>query len=416
MRFPLSGIVAVRVYLSSDHTIDVSRTTTAAALPRYGDSVSLHGLLEHPAGVRNPGGIDFGSALGRREISASMLVRRAEEMRLLPRSGRSGNLFLGLAYSLRQHVIDSSHRALPLREAGALNGILLGERADLPAALRDSFERTGTSHILATAGLHVGMVVVILLGLQLFFTVTRKLSVWVTLCALCFYVVMAGGRPSVSRAVVMAAVYLVGLILEREPDLFNALSVAALILLILHPLSLTDPGFQLSFATVITIVLWMPFAKGWLESLRGQIPGDGRRSRIARRIVESITVCFLLAVASQLGSGPLVAYYFHIISPISIVANTLVVPVIALIIALGFTASAAGAVSMVLARPVYSVLFILLSYVIGIVQTCSSLPFAAFAVESPPPAGIMLYYVVLWGAAVILSRRGAADRVTPPAP
>jgi ComEC/Rec2-related protein len=402
---PVSGVIAVRLYLNSQTpAASVTQNPTHEPLPHYGDRISVHGHLEHPEGSRNPGGFDYGVFLARKEISASLLVRRAEEIHILEASGESGHPFLKLAYGLRQGVLAPSHRMLSPQQAGALNGILLGERGDLPGALSDSFERTGTSHILATAGLHVGMVVVLLLGLLRLCRIAPKPALGLTLLALGFYVVMAGGRPSVSRAVLMAAVYLVGLLLEREPDLPNALALAALILLLLNPHSLSDPGFQLSFATVITIVLLMPFAKGWIENLHKRIRGEGTGAKAARWTAEKVAVCFLLALASQLGSGPLVAYYFHTVSLISVVANTLVVPVIALIIALGFSAAALSAIPL-LSHALYGPLSLLLTYVLVVVQTCAALPFAGFSIPSPSPLLIVLYYAGLWGTALYFQRK-----------
>jgi competence protein ComEC len=368
-------------------------------LPRYGDLLVVTGWLAVPGGPRNPGGFDYRSFLARGGVYATLNARRPEDWRRLRGQEATGNPFLRQAFALRQAVMRHAQSALPSVQAGVLNGILLGARGDLPHALDDVFERTGTVHILATAGLHVGMVVGLLLGALRLFRVALKPALVLALLLLALYATMAGGRPSVVRAVIMAGVYLLGMLLEREPSLPNALSLAALILLLINPNNLFDSGFQLSFATVISIVLLMPLAEETLESVRKSVRGDGIGARGLRRGVETLAVCFFLAVTAQIGAMPLVAYYSNEVSLVSILANTLAVPVITLVIGLGFSAAALGAFAPLLAWPLDRALEGLLAYVVWIVQGCAALPYATINVPSPPAALVVGYYAALWSVA-----------------
>src|SRR5205823_14956360 len=101
----------------------------------------------------NPGGFDYRAFLERRGIHATLTVRRPEDWRILRTEG--GRPWMRPVFALRRAVLQHAYHALPPLRAAVLNGILLGERGDLPGTLNDDFERTGTVHILATAGLHV---------------------------------------------------------------------------------------------------------------------------------------------------------------------------------------------------------------------------------------------------------------------
>ncbi len=389
-RLPVSGSVAVRLPL-------LPHSNPARHIPRYGDTLTIYGRLAQPEGPRNPGVLDYRAYLARRGIYAMLTARRPEDWRRAPSSG--GNPALRLAFALRRRILGHAQSAHAPTPAGALNGILLGERADLPGALTDDFERTGTVHILATAGLHVGMVVGLLLSLLRFCRVARRPALTLALLSLLLYAVMAGGRPSVVRAAVVAGVYLLGILLEREPDLPNALALAALILLLINPYHLFDPGFQLSFATVITILLLMPLAEEALRGLRREPNGAWPGGRWARSAAAVLATCFCLAVAAQIGAAPLVAYYYNDLSLVSIPANTLVVPVIALILALGFLAAAFGTLAPLLAFPLDWLLSGLLAYVIGVVEWWAALPYASLPLASPSPWLIAGYYGLVWGLA-----------------
>lgn len=385
---PASGYVTARLPVAEN-----------GALPRYGDLLIVTGWLAVPGGPRNPGAFDYRGFLARGGVYARLNARRPGDWRRLRGQEATGNPLLRLAFALRQTVMRHAQSALPPVQAGVLNGILLGARGDLPAALNDDFERTGTVHILATAGLHVGMVVGLLIGALRLLRMAQKPALVLALLLLALYATMAGGRPSVVRAALMASVYLLGLLLEREPSLPNALSLAALLLLLINPNNLFDVGFQLSFATVISIVLLMPLAEEALEGVRKSVRGDGLGARWRRRGAETLAVCFFLAVTAQIGAMPLVAYYSNEVSLVSILANTLAVPVITLVIGLGFSAAALGAFAPLLAWPLDRMLSGLLAYIVWIVQGCAALPYATINVSSPPVTLVVGYYAALWAAA-----------------
>lgn len=397
--FAVSGSVQTYLALTSESEDVGGAVSHVANAPGYGDVVRVRGVVAAPDGARNPGAFDNRAYLARRGIHATLSTHRPEDWRIVRGPDVAANPLLRLAFLLRRGVLDHARRALPPLQAGVLNGILLGERGDLPGSLNLDFERTGASHVLATAGLHVGMVVGLLLGFMRLFRIGKRPALLIAVLLLALYAIMAGGRPSVSRAVIMASVYLLGIYLEREPNLTNTMALAALILLVMNPQNLFDAGFQLSFATVACIALLMPLAEETLAGVRRLVPGKGRAAGLARRAAEAFAACFFLAAAAQIGAGPLVAYYYHNVSFVTLVANTLVVPLIAFVIALGFSAATLGACLLWLSWPLDLLLKGFLSLITGIVTRCAALPGASVATVSPPEVAIALYYAVIWALA-----------------
>ncbi|MEI6632174.1 MAG: ComEC/Rec2 family competence protein, partial [bacterium] len=143
------------------------------------------------------------------------------------------------------------------------------------------------------------------------------------------------------RATVMAVVFIVSSLIRREPDISNAICVAALFILILNPRQLFDVGFQLSFVSVISIIFLYP-------KLRQFVGMRHLKAKPLRFILEG----FLVSLAAWAGTAGLIAYYFKIFSPVTVLANILVVPLASLITLSGTSLIAVG-----LACPILAPLF-----------------------------------------------------------
>ncbi len=369
-------------------------------MPDFGDAIEARGRLERPPPATNPGGFDLAAYLSRRGVFATLYVRRpgaASYSQLSSSASSAMNWPLRVAGRLRRSVVTTFGAHLPPTETGLLSGILIGSRSSLPPSVADDFQLTGTSHVLATAGLHVGLIALLLNSMLRLCRVSRGKSAGLTIALLVLYAMMAGGRPSVLRAVLVADLFLAGYLLDREPDATNSLAAAAILLLAYRPGSLFDPGFQLSFATVGSILAIMSAAQPFVAE-RQEDEGAFKRgwARIFSRLKVGLFNVALLTVAAQIGSTPLVARYFNLISPSGLPANALIVPALVPILGLGFALWFTAALGIpILPGALSSLLHPLLAYVIGAVRFCSELPYAAIAVSSPGWPLIALYYAIL---------------------
>ena len=143
---------------------------------------------------------------------------------------------------------------------------------------------------------------------------------------LVFYCLISGASTPVVRATVMAIVFMFGLFIKREPDIYNSLSIAALFILGFNPAQLFDVGFQLSFASVISIVYLYPKIKSLLHA-------DSLKIKGIRLLIDGCLVSF----SAWLGTMGFIAYYFKIFSPITVLANLFIVPLATLITLSGFS-------------------------------------------------------------------------------
>ena len=199
-------------------------------------------------------------------------------------------------------------------EVAALNrAILLGQRAGLSRARRDTFAAAGTVHVFAISGLHVMVIALVLNKALARLDVPETVRGLVTLPALAAYVMLTGMRPSAVRAAMMLAIYLLAPVFGRRPNARAAWSITALAVYGHSPEHLFDLGCALSFAVMFGIVLWIEWSHLFVPLAA---PGTKRRN-----FFQSLGISFAAWVAGV----PIVAHAFGQFSVGGLLANMVVI-------------------------------------------------------------------------------------------
>ena len=235
-----------------------------------------------------------------------------------------GRGFSAMMYRLNRQMISRLSEAdLDDRAFSLLAAMLLGDKSMLPPDEVNAYSASGLSHLLALSGTHVA-VIVSLIALALFpLTIARHNQVrfLLSVVLLWFYAFLTGMSPSVVRAAVMASVYLFGRIIERPSVPINSLCFAAWVILMVNPMELFMPGFQMSFAAVAGIIVFYP--------LLNQID---RRKHPRLYFLWSYPA---VSIAAMMLTGLVATWYFHTFPLYFLPANLLAVPVMPLILGLG---------------------------------------------------------------------------------
>jgi competence protein ComEC len=215
--------------------------------------------------------------------------------------------------------------------------LTLGWKTALTEEVSEPFVQAATYHIFAVDGLRMAIVFGIFFSLFRALRVPRTVSGLTLIPMIWFYVALTGWPASAIRATVMLTVVIVGWVLRRPSDLLNSLFAAALIILLWEPRQLFQAGFQLSFFVVLCIILTLPVLRGLGRRLTAPDPllPDELRPRWQRALrmpVEYVGGLVFTSLAAWIGSLPLVAYYFNIVTPVSTPANVLAVPLCALVL------------------------------------------------------------------------------------
>ena len=356
--------------------------------PAFGDELRFSGIAEPVAPPRNPGEFDMRSYLARHDVRRSLFVRYPEDGALIQHGG--GNRILVAAQTSRAWLQNVLCRGLGDSPdiQNFISGIALGLRHQTPEDIEEPFQQTGTLHLFAVAGLHVGIVGRLLWMLAMVARLPRNWAAAFIIPLLLFYAAVTGLHVSSVRAAVMSAVMLGGFFVERKAFTLNSLAAAAFFLLCWDTNELFAAGFQLSFAVVGAIILLADPMHGFLRRLAAPDPFLPRSllSR-SRRLLglgfELICHGGSVSLAAWLGSLPLILWYFHLVTPISLVANLVVVPIAFFILAVALLSILAAAF---LAWP--SIVFnnanwFLARLVLGLVHSFAQVPGGHYYVAQP---------------------------------
>jgi len=216
----------------------------------------------------------------------------------------------------------------PLRLLWAMT---LGWRTAFTGDIGEPFLRAGTMHMFAIDGLRIALLSGIIVTLLRVLRVSRAWCGAIAIPLIWFYTAATGWEASAVRASVMMTIVLGGWALKRPGDLLNSLAAAALVLLLWDPRQMFEASFQLSFFVMLVIALMLPPLNNFSDRLLSYDPLlpdellSGWRKNLlwlARHIANYISLSF----AAWIGSLPLSAFYFHLFSPVSTLANIFAVP------------------------------------------------------------------------------------------
>jgi competence protein ComEC len=290
----------------------------------YGEELILRGSLYRPFGFNSTNRESYRDYLYAQGIFSIMNIRTGS---LVVRLNQNrGWMFKRLALWLKEKMEEIIFQRVSGAAASILDAMVLGEKRKIPPIIYNSMIKSGTVHILVVSGFNVGIVIsLVILSLKLI-RIPRRIRFYIATPSIIIYCLITGASNPVVRATVMAIVFIFAYLVQREPDIYNSSALAALFILSINPRQLFDIGFQLSFASVIAIVYFYPKMRTFLHPAAFKI-------KYIKFLIEACLVSF----SAWLGTLGLVAHYFKIISPITVLANMFIVPLAAIITLCGFS-------------------------------------------------------------------------------
>jgi competence protein ComEC len=293
------------------------RAARGVRLPaaRVGDVLSVRGAMER-LGPRD-------GWLRPRSVHAVL------DAALVRSTGRRRGGVAGTVDGLRRRAEAALSTGVPRAQAALLRGMALGQDEALVEGEREDFRRSGLSHLLAASGQNVVLLSALALALAAVLGVPLHARLGLVLALIALYVPLAGAGPSIQRAGIMGAAATVALLAGRPARRRHAVLLAAAVTLALNPRAVEEPGWQLSFAAVVAILLLAP----------------GLRARLlAAHVPRGPADATALTVAATLGTAPLIALHFETTSLAALPANVLATPAVAPAMWLSLLAATAGQV------------------------------------------------------------------------
>lgn len=378
---------------------------------RVGDRVRVLGRGLRPAAAGNPGEFDF--RLRGRSSRCLSIVRVSSPgfIRLVSPTGR---LSLAAAIDgLRRRGVGVLEDHLSPDRAPLAAALLLGSRESLPRQEADDFLATGTVHILSISGLHVGLLAAALFMILRVVSVPRGWSLAAVALVTGGYMLLVRAETPVLRATLLVWLSCLAAAVARRSPAINALAIAAVVVLIWRPAEVFSAGAQLSFlstAVLVGVAAMLPSSSASGDPIERLI--DRSRSpaeRLLRRFGWQAWTLFLAGAAVWTVTAPLVTARFHVISPVGLVVNVLVAPLVALAMGWGFLCLCAAPVSSTLAGLAGAACDASLAGIAAIVRLAADLPCGHAWTPGPPAwwvAGwyLLLVATLLWLPAVRLRR------------
>jgi competence protein ComEC len=385
---------------SAELRIETGRASGARVLARMeghapwpgggepGTGLRVTGALETPR--RKPGErLDWPAYLRRRGIAVELAVDTIRA------TGRSRDGLSGAIDRIRRRGERALDRGMPREQAAVARGMVLGEDESIDPLLRDDYRRSGLAHVLAVSGQNVMLLCALAAPLLGAVGVGPRGRVGALLALIAVYVPLAGAGPSLQRAGAMGATGLVALGAGRPASRSYALLLAAAATLAINPRIAGDPGWQLSFAAVVGILVLVP-------PLR----------RALRALPPALAEGAAVTLAATLATAPLLAHHFGSVSAVSLLANLAALPLVAPIMWLGLVAVALGALGLdAPAGALGHVTTLLVGWLDDLARYFAGLPGARVAASLPTAASVAVAYAAL--AAVALAVRWLARRAEP---
>lgn len=398
--------VSIRKIIQANKSIPVEgrvMLTVQTNYPRqYGDFIRFRSRLRKPHNFNNPGSFDYEKQLRAQGILAMGTVNSPSDI-VLMRAGL-GNTFKTDLEMFRSRLRQVIARNSSTPEREIIQALLLGETKPIPPLVRENFNRTGTSHILAISGLNVAMVASFTIFLTMAvmkcspYLLLRfnaiRVATSVALVPVIIYALIAGLGISVIRATIMLLAFLLAVLLRRDKDLFNTLALAALVILLINPYALFSVSFQLSFIAVASLIFVSPILTALFQT--SQTEGKPTTVSLVRRITSTLLLFIGVTLSATLGTLPIIAASFNSLSTITLLANLIIVPL------LGMFALTAG-MAIIITLPLSSVLAGLLVRLtslpaglsVTVINYLASLPGAYINITTPNLLEITCYYLLL---------------------
>lgn len=357
-----------------------------------------------PTAPLNPGEFDFRERA--RSLRCLSIVRTHTDG-VLPIGPPSVWSMTPWVDAWRQRGVEVLQSHLSPRQAPLAAALLLGGRESLPREESLEFLVTGTIHILSISGLHVGLLSLALFRVCRAVALARGWSLLLVACCTGLYMALVRAETPVVRATLLVWLGCLAAAVGRRALAANSLALAAIVVLAWHPPEIFRTGTQLSFlstAVLVAVSVALPrrSADDPIERLidRSRSPGERRLRGIARQAWE----LFVTGAAVWAVSAPVVAWRFHLVSPIGLILNPLIAPLVAVAMAWGFLCLLAAAVSESLAAPCGWVCDGTLRCIAALVSWSSDLPGGYFWVAGPPGWWVAGWYVILAAALLVIPR------------
>ncbi len=383
------------------------------------DEIRFKSKVKSIRNFSNPGGFNYRRFMQLQDIYGSAWVNSKKIQVVssdllsdplfedLAVKGIFSSIFIRLARKIETHRAGYYHfvsATTKYSDSGkVLVSLVAGKKEVLPNSVRDLFSKAGISHLLAISGLHLS--IVCLLFFSFFYWVlsffqqllisgrSKKLAGILTIVPLVFYAVFTGFSPSTQRAIIMIMVVLISYASERQKDIISSLSIAGILILLFDAAALFSISFQLSFMAVAFIISGLALVKNLTFLTK-------------KTVLSKAGMLIIVTFFAGLGTAPLTAYYFNMVSGIGIFSNVILIPLIGFVVLpLGLVSMLSFSMMPVLATKIVFFCCQLIEISITICEKMILIPFSWSRVVTPDLYLLVIIYLALFCLFLLFNKK-----------
>ncbi|MDR2425974.1 MAG: ComEC family competence protein [Endomicrobium sp.] len=345
----------------------------------YGDIINVKGRILKPKKADFPLVFDYSRYLARLGIYTSLRVQSFEYIESKP------NLIKKFALVFRQDIVKKIDIYFKKACADILKPIVIGDKMSLEAQVKEDFIDAGLMHVLVVSGLHVSFIGAILLAIFKLLGLSLRKASLLSIPFIFLYVTATGANPPALRAGIMFSSVLLSLSLDREPLIYNSLALSALLILIFQPQQLFTASFHMSYLATIGIIYFY----GDISRIFGNIKNV---------VLKFLCGVFSVTLSAQMLLIPICMYYFGKISLISFAANIIMVPLIGIVMPLGFLFYFFTFISSYASHVISFIISIILHFILITTHFSANLAFSKVMAAKPSVLQLTLLFLFLFFA------------------
>ena len=343
----------------------------------YGDIIFVSGKLNVPEKPTFPYVFDYNLYLQREKIYTTFYQQNFEFIEQKP------NIIKKISLKIRDNIEKRIDQFFKEPVSSILKSMVTGNKSSLDKDIKEDFINTGLIHILVISGLHIGFCAAIFMFCFKLFGLRLNYIYLLTIPTLFLYTLLTGANPPAIRAAIMFSCLLIALMLNREPLIYNALALSALIILIFNPQSLFTASFQLSFLATLGILYLYPKFNMCFGIIKN-------------KCINFIWDIVCVTLSAQLALIPLLIFYFGKLSIISFILNLIIVPIIPVIITFFFIFYISTFISYYVSLSISLLLSYLVKIILNIINYSASLDYSVAFFAVPCVVMILFYYFSIY--------------------
>jgi len=345
-----------------------------------GNTVEVSGFYQKGKERRNPGEFDYHKYLQSQNITGIVSINSVYDVIVVT---EESVFFTSTLFQIKKNINERIYELHNTSTASLLRGLLLADRHEMDYDIKTQFINAGVVHVLAVSGFNVGLIVLIFIFMFGRFSIPVNAALTIT--GLIAFLLITGIQASVFRATVMAIVLIIAFLSNRNTNLINSLAIAALVILLVKPYELYSPGFQLSFAAVLSIAVIYPLIDKWIDSLN-----------IKSNSLKKLLLFTAVSLSAQVGTLPLTIFYFGKVSIIALFTNLIVIPVIGFNISLAIATLIISSVLQSAAIYYAAANEFLTDMIFRVITYSGNLDFSHLIINQYSIYDVLLFYMFIW--------------------